>query len=412
MSLELRLAWRNIGRNLRRTGLTVAATVFAVFLVILSVAMQDGIHEKMVEDSVRVLSGHVQVSGQGYLDQRTLEQYVELRPGLLEQLEGIEGVAGVAPRVIGFGLVSKSSATKGVAVFGVDPEREGRVSTLPTRIVEGQFLSATSPGGMLLGERLARNLGAGLGDELLLYSVAYSLETAYELYTVQGILRLPEPALDRTLVLLSLADAQAFFAYPNKVSEIALLADHASQVDPILAALRGQVRGGDGAALEVHSWNEVMPELEQFIFIDDAGAYIILVILVVVVAFGILNTILMSVLERARELGVMLALGLRPLSIFRVVYLESMMLAGVGLAIGLALAIPTALYLEQHPIPMGAEMAEAVASMAIDPVLTFALHASTPIGAALVILLVAALAALYPALKASRSRPVDALRSL
>ncbi|MAE94825.1 MAG: hypothetical protein CL910_09210 [Deltaproteobacteria bacterium] len=412
MTLELRLAWRNIGRNLRRTGLTVAATVFAVFLVILSVTLQHGVHEKMVEDAVRVLSGHVQVSGEDYLDQRTLEQYVEVGPELLERLEATRGVVGVAPRVVGFGLVSKGSSTNGVAVFGVDPEREGRVSTLPTRMVEGEFLAPGGQGGILLGGRLANNLGARLGDELLLYSVAYSLETAYELYTVQGILRLPEPALDRTLVLLSLQDAQTFFAYGNKVSEVALLADHAGEVGPILAELAGGVRGSDGAALAVHSWNEVMPELEQFIFLDDAGAYIILFILVVVVAFGILNTILMSVLERVRELGVMLALGLKPGSIFRVVYLESMMLAGLGLLIGLVLAIPTALHLEQNPIPMGEEMAGVAELVAMDPVVTFVLHPSTPIGAALVILFVAALAALYPAIKASRSRPVDALRSL
>ena len=291
MNLELRLAWRNIGRNLRRTGLTVAATVFAVFLVILSVATQHGVHEKMVEDAVRVLGGHVQVSGRDYLEEKTLEQYIELTPELLATLDATPGVVGAAPRVVGFGLVSKGSATNGVAVFGVDPEREGRVSTLPRRVVQGRFLEPGERGGLWLGERLARNLDAELGDELLLYSVAYSLETAYELYTVQGILRLPEPSLDRTLALISLEDARAFFAYGEKVSEVAVLAEQAGDVPPIVAALGSDLTGGDGAPLEVHAWDEVMPELAQFIVIDDAGAYMVLAILVVVVAFGILNTI-------------------------------------------------------------------------------------------------------------------------
>lgn len=411
MNLEFRLAFRNIGRNLRRTGLTIAATVFAVFLVILSVSAQDGVHEKMIEDAVRIQSGHVQISGQDYLDKRTLEQFVELTPDLLAKLESAPGVVGVAPRIVSFGLVSKKSATHGVAVLGVDREREARVSTLEERIVKGEFVV---PGGqgIVLGERLARNLGAELGDELLLYSAAYSLETAYELFTVTGVMRLPEPEMDRTFAVIDLADAQRFFAYGNKVSEVAMLTGDAGQIPPILEALGTDLRGGDGAPLEVHAWNEVMPELEQFIFVDDASAYIVLAILIVVVAFGILNTILMSVLERAKELGVMLALGLRPISIFRVVYIESMLLAGLGLAIGLALAVPVALWLVANPIPMTGEAAAAMELVAIEPIMTFTLHPRTPARAAMVIFFVAGLAALYPALKASRARPIDALRSL
>lgn len=411
MRLEFRLARRNIGRNLRRTGLTVAATVFAVFLVVVFVAMAAGVHEKMIEDGVRIHSGHLQISGKDYLSKRTLEQFIELDAEFLGQLERTPGALGVAPRVIGFGLASKGASTQGVAVFGVDPQREGTVSSLPTRLASGVFVDGTGRG-IVLGERLARNLGAELGDELLLYSVAYSMETAYELFTVVGTLQLPEPALERTLAVISLADAQAFFVYGNRVSEIALLAESADHVDALEAEIRGVLAGRGDQELELHTWSEVMPELQQFIWIDDAGMFIMLAILVVVVAFGILNTILMSVLERTRELGVMLALGLRPSSIFRVVYLESMLLASIGLAIGLVLAIPLVLYFQGHPIPMSTEFEGAAQILAMEPVITFRLKPLNPIGSAITILGVAILAALYPALKASRARPVDALRSL
>ncbi|MBW2244316.1 MAG: ABC transporter permease [Deltaproteobacteria bacterium] len=411
MSLEFRLAKRNIGRNLRRTGLTVAATVFAVFLVVVFVAMAAGMHEKMIEDGVRIHSGHLQVSGKDYLKKRTLEQFVDLDAELLTLLEQAPGALGVAPRVIGFGLASKGASTQGVAIFGVDPQREGTVSSLPTRVVSGVFVDGEGRG-IVLGERLARNLGAEIGDELLLYSVAYSMETAYDLFTVVGTLRLPEPALERTLAVISLADAQAFFAYGDRVSEIAVLAKDAGHVDALEADLHAVLAKRGGPELELHTWAEVMPELKQFIFIDDAGMYIMLAILVVVVAFGILNTILMSVLERTRELGVMLALGLKPGSIFRVVYMESMLLASIGLVIGLALAIPVVLYFQGHPIPMSEELKGAAQIIAMEPVITFKLKPLNPLGSMITILGVAALAALYPALKASRARPVDALRSL
>ncbi len=173
---------------------------------------------------------------------------------------------------------------------------------------------------------------------------------AYELFTVVGIMKLPEPALDRALAVISLADAQEFFVYGDRVTEVALLAEDADAAPKLARTLAATLPQISRSPAEVHTWEEIMPELEQLIFLDDAGMYILLVILVVVVAFGILNTILMSVLERTRELGVVLALGLRPSAVFRMVYFESMLLALGGLLIGLALAIPAVLYFEAHPV--------------------------------------------------------------
>jgi ABC-type lipoprotein release transport system permease subunit len=409
--LALRLAWRNVWRNPRRTALTVAATVFAVVLVVFFVAMAAGIHEKMIEDSVRVNSGHVTVAGLEYLEKRNLDQFVRFDDRLEGLVDRAPGVQGYAPRVVGFGLLSKDSSTRGVAVLGVDPEREGRVTTLPERITQGEFIDGARHFEIVLGERLARNLSAEIGDPLLLYSVAYSLETAYELFEVVGVMKLPDAELDRSLAVISLADAQEFFVYGDRVSEVAILADGADDASEVRNALATALAVDPSAA--VHTWNETMPELEQFIMLDDAGMYIMLVILVVVVGFGILNTILMAVLERKREFGVLLALGLKPPAVFAIVYAESLILASVGLAIGLAIGIPLVLYFQAHPIVLsGEEMVAAFELLGAEPVMTWKLKPLNPIGSSITILGVALLAALYPAIKASRGRPVDVLRSL
>jgi ABC-type lipoprotein release transport system permease subunit len=413
--LELRLAWRNVWRNPRRTGLTVAATVFAVVLVVFFVAMAAGVHEKMIEDAVRVHSGHVSLSGEGYLERQTLEQFVRFDPEVERLLDETRGVEGYAPRLIGFGLLSKDSATRGVAVLGVDPEREPSVSTLAERVRAGSFVTRDGGREIALGERLAKILSAEPGDEVLLYSVAYSLETAYDLFRVVGIMKLPEPGLDRALAVIPLAMAQEFFVYGDRVSEVAILASAADRAAEVGSALRQALSGGPLAraqAVEVHTWSERMPELVQIIFLDDAGMYILLVILVIVVGFGIFNTILMAVLERKRELGVLLALGLGPPAVFRIVYLESLLLAAVGLAIGLAVALPLVLYCQAHPIELTGEAAGAMELFGFEPLMTWKLKPLNPIGSAITILGVAVLAALYPALKASRGRPVDVLRSL
>jgi ABC-type lipoprotein release transport system permease subunit len=388
--LELRLAWRNVWRNPRRTGLTVAATVFAVFLVVFFVAFAAGLHEKMIEDSVRLHSGHLSVSGEGHLESQTLEQFLYLDPSFETALAATPGVRGMAPRVVGFGLLSRDSATQGVALFGVDPKREASVSTLPDRIRRGRFLGGETPLGIVLGERLSQNLGADLGDQILVYSVAYSLEMAYELFTVVGIANLLDPALDRSLAVISLADAQEFFVYGDRVTEVALLAENADASPKLARSLAARLPEISRSPAEVHTWEEIMPELEQLIFLDDAAMYILLIILVVVVAFGILNTILMSVLER----------------------FESMLLALGGLLIGLALAIPAVLYFEAHPWELTGGASSAMELFGVEPVMTWKLKPWNPIGSAITIFAVAAIAALYPALKASRGRPVDALRSL
>jgi ABC-type lipoprotein release transport system permease subunit len=225
-------------------------------------------------------------------------------------------------------------------------------------------------------------------------------------------MKLPEPALDRALAVISLADAQQFFVYGDRVSEVALLAEDADAAPKLARRLTATLPEISPSPAEVHTWEEIMPELEQLIFLDDAGMYILLVILVVVVAFGILNTILMSVLERTRELGVVLALGLRPRAVFRLVYLESMLLALFGLLIGLALAIPAVLYFEAHPVLLSGSASAGMELFGIEPVMTWKLKPWNPVGSAITVFGVAALAALYPALKASRGRPVDALRSL
>ncbi|MBW2445133.1 MAG: ABC transporter permease [Deltaproteobacteria bacterium] len=409
MRLILRLAWRNVWRNPRRTGLTVSATVFAVLLVIVFVSMGAGIHEQMIEDAVRLSSGHASISGRGYLENRTLEQFIDFDPELARQLDATEGVVGWAPRVVGFGLLSSGPDTHGIAVLGVDPDRERWVTTLPERVRDGRFIG--QPGGreIVLGARLAKSLEVGLGDEVLLYSVAYSLEMAYELFTVVGTMKLPDSAMERGLAVVHIADAQAFFVYGDRVTEVAILAGSADDTAQIVSA----VSAGVGDEVEVHGWPEIMPELVQFIFLDDAGMYIMLLILVVVVAFGILNTLLMSVLERRREFGVALALGLRPRAIFVLVYLESMALAALGLALGLGIALPLVLYLVGHPIDLDNEaMKGAYEMLGFEPRISWKLKPTHPLGSAITIFGVAALAALYPAFKASRARPVDALRSV
>lgn len=415
MDIETRLAWRNVWRNPRRTALSVAATVFAVFLVVVMVGMATGVHEKMIEDAVRLASGHVAISGVGYRKSMTLEQFIPWDGRVEAALGRAEGLRGWAPRISSFALLSLGNHSQGGMVIGVDPARERSVTTFAEKLNKGRFVADSAAPGqreIVLGRKMADKLGAAIGDQVLLYGVAYSLETAYELFTLVGTLALPEPRLERNLAIIHIADASDFYVYEGRITEVALLASDADHADALLSSVSSALDAELGDQLEVQSYEQMIPELVQLILIDDVGMYITLVILIVVVGFGILNTILMAILERTRELGVILALGLRPAALFRMIYLESMMLAGVGLLIGLALAVPLLAWLHGVEIPLGGDIAKTTESFGMEPVMTFVLRPLNPIGSTITIIFVAALAALYPALKASRARPVDALRGL
>lgn len=415
MGIENRLAWRNVWRNPRRTALSVAATVFAIVLVVLSVGMAEGVHEKMIEDAVRLASGHVAISGKGYRHSMTLEQFVPWDGRVEAAIENTPGVRAWAPRISSFALISFDDRSQGGMVIGVDPRREVNVTTFSEKINHGRFVGESSgldTREVVLGRKLAERLGVGLGDDVLLYGIAYSLETAYELFTVVGTMALPDARLERNLAIIQLDAASEFFVYEDRITEVAILAENADQSDALLNALSATLSNSNDLDLELETYAQMMPELVQLILLDDAGMYITLVILIVVVGFGILNTILMAILERTRELGVVLALGLKPSALFRMIYLESMYLAGVGVFIGLSLSLPLLAWLHGVEIPLGGDIAKGTQLFGMEPMMMFKFDWMNPLGSTITIFFVAALAALYPAVKASRAHPIDALRSL
>ena len=407
--LELRLAWRSLGRNPRRTGLTVAATAFSVILVVCMIGLSNGSHEQMIEDGVRMASGHLSLMAPEHLEERTLEQPLDWTPEISRTLDSTSGIAGFTPRLDSFALVSQAEATQGMLIRGTDPASEDDVSEIKKRVVEGRFLSGGGEREIVLGQSGAKKLDVAIGDEVLLYGIAYSLENAYELFTVVGLFRFPDSRLERSLAFVSLEDAQSFYVYPDKVTEVAILLEDSESAPTVESALAARLSGSD---LRVHTWQEVVPELDQYVTLDKWGMYLILVMLVVVVGFGILNTVLMTVLERKREFGVLLALGLRPAQVFRIVYLESIFLATVGILIGLIIAIPIVLYFQAHPIPLEGSMAQAMLEFNMEPIITWKLRASNPIGSSLTMMGVAILAALYPAIKASRGQPIDVVQNV
>lgn len=408
--VESRLAWRNLGRNRRRTALTVSAMAMYIALVVIMNSFAGGAHTQVLRTGARMAAGHLTLMAPGHLEERTLESPLRWNETMRQALETTPGIEAFSPRLNSFALISHDDTTRGMLVRGIDPSSEVEFSEMDNWVVKGRFLDSDGPREILLGRLAAQSLEVEPGDEVLMYGVAYSLESAYELFTVVGTMTGPDKQVERSLAVISLQDAKEFYVYDDNISEVAILLSDSEQLEDIQGLLE---RDLSNSGAKVHTYREVMPELEQLSKLDLYGMYGLEGILIIVVGFGLLNTILMAVLERKREFGVVLALGLRPGQIFRLVYLEAFLLAILGIGIGLLVALPVVLYIQANPIPLPQEAQElAKIAIAAPTHIPVKFDASIPIVSALIMLGVALLAALYPARKASRGQPIDVVQNV
>jgi ABC-type lipoprotein release transport system permease subunit len=410
--LLLQLAWRNLGRNKRRTALTTAAGVFATVLSMVNLSVADGSHERWIEHAVRLYPGHFQVSLAGYREYRTLDYALPLDEAAQRKLDTLTGAAGWAPRLEAWGLISadtEDATGRGVQLFGIDARREARFSRLVSAIDVGRMAAHTDGAREItLGALLARNLGVSLGgDVIVLSSDAYGSQSA-DRFTVVGTFAVGDDEIDGFGALVDLEELRAFLEAGGAVSHIAVFLPESESLAPVAAELRSRF---PGESYEVLPWQELMPDLVQFMRLDDVGNWVGNSVLIVVVGFGLLNTILMSVFERVREFGVLRALGLRPRAVFALVMIESLQLTLLGIAIGLILGVPLVLWLSVHPILLTSDGAGAAVELFdLEPLLVFALGRDQLVTLPLLLIGVGLLAALPPAFRASRGRPVDALR--
>ena len=403
------MAWRNVWRYRRRSLLTVLTIALGLAFNILMRGIGDGFHEQMVDNSVRAGIGHIEIHRSGY----------QRDPALLKTLPNLPLVERVVPktphllgysfRVLGDGLASTAENSTGVRIIGIVPDAERTVTTIDRAVIAGKFLDERMSRPVLIGERLAQSLGAGLNDKIVLLVQAADGSMGAQLFRVAGVFRSGSPDLDRGVVYLLRKDAQSLFSLADGVTEAALLLDSSASVAAAQQFLTSRLAR---APVEILPWYVVEPFLRQFIQLDDAFFYIIVLILFVVISVGILNTVMMSVFERVREFGVMMALGTKPRQVVRLVMQESAALALLGMAIGAGLGSAATILFAHTGIDLShyAEGASAlgITTTVIHPELTPANLIVSGLSVVVVVLLVA----LYPAIKAAGLKPVEAIRHI
>ncbi len=410
MTKLLKLAWRDVWRNRRRSLITMGAIVFAVLIITVTSSLQYGTFDAMEEMTVRLFSSDLQVHRAGFQEEKTLSYALEDAeqdwPALMQEQPW---VTAYTRRLSGFGLVSSDSSSAGAMIVGIEPQAERGVTSFSQKIVEGLPLAEGDDHAALLGRTLAHNLDVGVGDTVVALTQGYHNAMGADLYAVRGLLGFGNADMDRTLMIMPLPDAQFLFSMDGRFTELVLRTDHFRRAGAYAEALRGSL-GQD--RYEVLPWKELMPELRQMRALKSASNNVFFFFLILLIGFEIFNTTTMSVMERVREFGVMQSIGMKPRQLSLLVTMELGLKVALALAVGLLITLGLVLWLEGHPIPLSAEMLELYDDFGFNVEgFTFSARAVVFVQPLVSVAVVSLAAMLYPVLKLRRFSPVEALRT-
>ncbi len=416
LRLLIRLAVRNVRRQTRRSVLTATATVLGVALMVFSTSLGDGAHEDWIEQGVRLGRGHIAIQhprfqASRHLDDRLTPQAVERARAALAAPDIAARVVVVAPRLEVQGLASSATNAFPVFVTGVDPEIEARFSHLSDRVVEGRYLEAGDRLSAFVGQRLAQRLDLELGSRLVLTGQDAGGEIAGQFVRVVGIFKSGIPEVDEGVVHMPLRTAQEWLGVPGAVTSLAVLLTSSSWVDRTRDRLR-QAVGGESQDLTVLGWREATPELDAAVRVDNFGNYLFFVILFAIVGLAIINTLLMAVLYRTREFGVLRALGLTQGETAAVAFSEGVLLTFLSGLVGLGLGLAVTWGVFRHGLDYSGLIKGdfTISGVILNPVIVPLFRVARLLQAASAILLIGMVASLYPAVRARRIDVAEAMK--
>jgi len=409
MANFLKLAWRNIKRHRRRTIITSSGIIAGVAMMIITNGLLTGMLGQTISNSVELETGHIKIYPEGYYEKSDLmptNMQISDYGEVIEILNNVDGVECASPRIKAGGMLQIGPNSAGVVINGIDPENDLKIRDLRKRIIDGEYLAADDPS-LIIGERLSERLEIGVNDEVLVSSVAADGSAVSTMLRVKGIFKTGFSSYDGSMIFTSLLQAQNLLKIERgNATEIVIMVNRPEKVNDIAGSITSKLRA-EGYDYEVLHWERLAPELAQFVEMEKSMGTLFVSIVVVVASIGILNTMLMAVYERIKEIGAMSAFGYKRRNIMSLFLLEGLIIGIIGAVCGCIIGVGVCQYFSVVGIDFGGGPA-VVEYMetciyprlsVFDVVFPFFFAIS-----------VALLASLYPAYKASRLEPVEALR--
>ena len=397
--MYLKLAWRNLWRNKRRTLITVSSIMFAVVAALFMESLGQGTRQQLLDNMTSFQTGYIQIQDYRYQDEPSPDNAFQYNDSLEREIHSShEDINYLIPRVETFMLSAGAEITRGALVMGIDIEKEDQFNQLRERLTEGEF-SRNGQQNAVLGEGLAGRLNLAVGDTLVLLGQGRFGITASGLFEISGLIEYPIREMDNQIVYLSLEDMQWMISAEELITNLVVVPENPNQVNQIAASISETFSENE---LRVLTWQEMMPELIEAIEFDELSGRIMLWILYVVIGFGIFGTILTMTLERRREFGILLSVGMYRSKLATVVFIETFFISILGVLSGFTLGSLVILYFYINPIEFTGDMAELMHDFGFEATMevTFSPEIYFLQGAA--IFIITTIICLYPTLKIAR----------
>lgn len=397
------LAWRNLWRNLRRTLIMLAAISVGVWAMIFMTALTQGMVDQMIKDGVSALPGHVQVHHPDYRDDPTINNLIPTPDSILKAKFGAAGFEQWATRIKVPAVISSERESRGVTLLGIDPARERDLTFVDYDDIDGRFLEGPDDNGIVIGRKLADTLDTEVGKRIVLMSQDPDNDIADRGFRVVGLFGANIQSYEEKYVFAGKASIQRLLKVGDQVTEAVAMGSDYRDVDPVYEKVLGLVDD----SVVVNRWTELDSYLGTMLAVMDGFVLVWVIVIFLALSFGLVNTLVMAVFERIREIGLMLALGMRPSSILGQIIIESMLLLVFGLALGNMLAWGSI-----ESLKGGIDVsivAEGMEMMGAASVLYPQLRIEDVVLANGVVLILGFFASLSPAWRASRYQPIEAI---
>ena len=401
----VKIAWRNIWRNKRRSIITISAIVIAVFLAIIMRSMQLGMYDNMIQNIVGSYSGHIQIHSNGYWEEQTIDNAFTYNDSLIEKIEANKAVDHTTKRIQSGCLSSFKDLSKFVFVNGIEPEKEQLMTDWNKRLVEGKLLTLNS-NSVNIGKGIAKYYDLKVGDTLIFVGQGYHGMQAVGAFPVCGIIDMKNPNLNNVSVFMSLTTAQDFLSANDLMTHLILNKKEYSDEQDIVSSLSKNLK----EEYEMMTWQEMMPEIEQVIKADSAGGLVMIFILYMIITFGIFGTVLMMTQERKYEFGVVVSIGMKKIKLMISMVYETIFLTSIGVLTGVFLSRPLVLYFYNNPLEFPSEQAEVMENQGFENIIPFMSSYDIPITHGFIIFFISLFICIYPIITIYKLNPVKAMK--
>ena len=404
----LKIAWRNIYRNKKRSLITITSIFAALFLIILMRALQFGFYDKLIETVVESYAGYVEVHADGFWDNQNLDNSMEVDQNLINDIKSVEGVDNIVQRLQTFSLISMGNKTKGGVINGINISDEQKITDWNKKMISGTFKIEKKE--IIIGKGIAEYFDTKENDTLILYGQGYRGMMAAGKYPVKGVIDLKNPDLNKLGVFMNIETARNYVS-SDEISTHIIVDKKQYYDEEKIANDLAQVLSKD---YEIMTWKETLPEIEQTITADSAGGVIMAFILYIIVVFGMFGTVLMMTEERKYEFGVLISIGMSRIRLFGIILIETIILSMIGVFIAILITYPITYYYNLNPIDMATLMGEGadqmMEEMGFSPIAPMSIEWDIPLTHALVIFISSLLISIYPAIKISKLNPVKSMK--